>query len=578
MAEELITKRLHVSGLTPAITPADLSQKLGSFGAVTALDGFGAHDALGRPRPFGYITLQTTKAKLARCMNLLSGVTWKGAQLRLGEAKPDFRERLAKEREAQDGEPPRKRRRLPRGVQGVHAEDMSLVTPENVAQRGGWKVTPLGRLVRPIRMRPEHPLPPPIVAAPVKAKSKEKEKDKGKTKERKRRAKEPPTRARKRTIDPLRYGSQQVKGVFLESLVVEPRKEVSLKTAEEPAEESSDEGSETAESGEEAEDTMQVEEELAPSVESSAPKEKPRTASPPATSIPAPTPATAKPAVPKPSTSKASGGPDLTQEKNAALGLLQSLFGDDDKNWGGEEDLSDVDMDELAGEKELQNREFDDDIEFVPAAKATEKSTIPTTAAHDEGEGAGDEEEDEEEEEEEDEESVSTDSVPPPQAASAVATQAAKPSKLKDLFAPREEEAGFSLLGHLDLDDELVDDLDPAFASQTAPTASAVDLAQPVSLPVIAGAQTRFTLDPAAPLFFPVPRDERSGFRGRVKDPLDVAKEKGWDWRSFRRTQTSEEIKQKWEAQKVELTQDWKRRHREAIKSRRRRGGGGDGE
>lgn len=26
-------------------------------------------------------------------MNLLSGVTWKGAQLRLGEAKPDFRER-----------------------------------------------------------------------------------------------------------------------------------------------------------------------------------------------------------------------------------------------------------------------------------------------------------------------------------------------------------------------------------------------------------------------------------------------------------------------------------------------------
>lgn len=26
-------------------------------------------------------------------MNLLSGVTWKGAQLRLGEATPDFRER-----------------------------------------------------------------------------------------------------------------------------------------------------------------------------------------------------------------------------------------------------------------------------------------------------------------------------------------------------------------------------------------------------------------------------------------------------------------------------------------------------
>ena len=26
---------------------------------------------------------------------------------------------------------------------------MSLVTPENVAERGGWKVTPLGRLGKP---------------------------------------------------------------------------------------------------------------------------------------------------------------------------------------------------------------------------------------------------------------------------------------------------------------------------------------------------------------------------------------------------------------------------------------------
>lgn len=110
MADEIIVKRLHVSGLTPAITPADLSQKLGSFGTVKALYGFGKLDALGQPKKFGYVTIETTKGKLARCayfrrcdfatmlinaagMNLLSGVTWKGGQLRLGEAKPDFRER-----------------------------------------------------------------------------------------------------------------------------------------------------------------------------------------------------------------------------------------------------------------------------------------------------------------------------------------------------------------------------------------------------------------------------------------------------------------------------------------------------
>lgn len=67
MADEIITKRLHVSGLNLAITPADLSQKLGSFGSVKALDGFGNLDALGQPKKFGYVTIETTKLKLARC-------------------------------------------------------------------------------------------------------------------------------------------------------------------------------------------------------------------------------------------------------------------------------------------------------------------------------------------------------------------------------------------------------------------------------------------------------------------------------------------------------------------------------
>ena len=75
------------------------------------------------------------------------------------------------------------------------------------------------------------------------------------------------------------------------------------------------------------------------------------------------------------------------------------------------------------------------------------------------------------------------------------------------------------------------------------------------------------------PLFFPLPEDARAGTRGRVKDLLDVAKERGCDWRNFCRTETPEEIRQRWDEQKGELTQEWKRRHREAVKSRRRRGG-----
>ena len=100
--------RLHISGLTPAISYDDLSHRLGTFGSVIALDGFGKLDALGQPRKFAYVTLQTTKPQLSRCMylsnpsfhlnefpgmNAFSGSTWKGAKLRIGEAKPDFRER-----------------------------------------------------------------------------------------------------------------------------------------------------------------------------------------------------------------------------------------------------------------------------------------------------------------------------------------------------------------------------------------------------------------------------------------------------------------------------------------------------
>ena len=111
-----ITKRLIISGLTTSITADDISKRLTTFGIVKATDGFGLTDGLGQPRKFGYVTLETTTGNLAKCMdgflscsriyiwlisilsstigmNLLSGSTWKGAKLRFGEAKPDFKEK-----------------------------------------------------------------------------------------------------------------------------------------------------------------------------------------------------------------------------------------------------------------------------------------------------------------------------------------------------------------------------------------------------------------------------------------------------------------------------------------------------
>lgn len=68
MDEVLITKRLHISGLTPNLTPSDLSTRLSTFGTVKALEGFGLPDGLGEPRKFGYVTIEGTAPKLARCV------------------------------------------------------------------------------------------------------------------------------------------------------------------------------------------------------------------------------------------------------------------------------------------------------------------------------------------------------------------------------------------------------------------------------------------------------------------------------------------------------------------------------
>ena len=63
-----ITKRLIISGLTTSISADDISRRLSTFGTVKASDGFGLPDGLGQPRKFGYVTLETTTGKLAKCM------------------------------------------------------------------------------------------------------------------------------------------------------------------------------------------------------------------------------------------------------------------------------------------------------------------------------------------------------------------------------------------------------------------------------------------------------------------------------------------------------------------------------
>ena len=136
--------------------------------------------------------------------------------------------------------------------------------------------------------------------------------------------------------------------------------------------------------------------------------------------------------------------------------------------------------------------------------------------------------------------------------------------------------AGFSLVDHLNLDLELEDE-EPFPTALLPPAAPAVIQPSKVASSSATGISFSHTLDASQPLFFPLSKEQRANKHrnGKLKDILDVFKEKGLDPQStgFYRTESDEEIVKRWEEVKSDLTRDWKRRHREAVKSRRRRGG-----
>jgi hypothetical protein len=118
--------------------------------------------------------------------------------------------RIAREREEVKSEFPKKKRRP---ASGVETADMSLVTTQNAMHRRGWKVTAIGRVIRPMKMRPARPLPDMDDAKKLKGKFG------GHEKNVKRRVPAPITRARRRMIDPTKWGSVYLKGMLFDANV-----------------------------------------------------------------------------------------------------------------------------------------------------------------------------------------------------------------------------------------------------------------------------------------------------------------------------------------------------------------------
>ncbi|EJC99650.1 uncharacterized protein FOMMEDRAFT_160076 [Fomitiporia mediterranea MF3/22] len=584
-SEIVVTKRLHVSGLTPQITADDLKKRFSSFGSVKALDGLGKLDALGQNRPFAYVTLETTKTQFAKCLNLLSGTTWKGAKLRIGEAKPDFKERIIKENDIankEDGTSPRKKRRLTRGSQGIHASDMSLVTRSSL--RPGWRLTPLGRLVCPMRMRPLHPLSTSLSSGAQNKLAL------ATMKKRKKKKKELLVRARKRLINPEDWGSTYLSGLMLArtsgSGVILPEKPVTKAQEEVHVGESP---AIVVDGWTIAAQSVAISDHQLSQLPSTPRSVLPASDASPAILHPI---AVNSDVEPPPSPRESQPRIDLAQETAQSLALLSSLFDsgrvrtedqagskdyDSNDNWGGAESLSDLDIsmrEPSALHPPATHQDMDDDIEFVPR----QGTSRPTKSNDKRARNAEMENVDVEAPR------LTKDSpvrevqqeAPKPQSKAQAQAQV-QITKLKDMFAPRPEDAGFSILGNLDLELELDEEGLPEISAPLPPVPLPESTAhqQPAHTTSTSRHPT-FTYDPTRPFFFPhslLPHSQ-SSLQLNSNDPRDIFSKP----LTFFRTANSEEIRTRWETRKVQLTRDWKRRHREAVKSVRRRGGGGGGD
>ncbi|KAJ7923515.1 hypothetical protein B0H13DRAFT_2316461 [Mycena leptocephala] len=421
-----IIKRLHIS-FTPSVPssgPAELTKSLtthfGKFGTVKSVDGLGDLDGVGMPRKFGFISIEGSEASITKCVNSLSGSTWKGVKVRVGYARPNFDQRIAQENAEEPAPPRRKRKR-----DGVHAEDMTVVTPETAAHRSGC--------------------------------SRDSKKETTKLKKRR----DPDSRSRRRTIDMTRWGSVHLKGMFLED-AGQDTGHLSQDEVQEMVEaDQSDQSSDSEPDGGVPVSTSDHRDTAVPEVNPAA-----------IAAVAAPTVAS-KPPIPISNQTaseviSAQSDVDLAKEKSQSLSLLNSLFGARDGAWGGRESVgSDVDEEELLKIGGVMPLNDDDEIE--------------------------------------------------------------------------EPDVGFSLLGHLDLDLELDEEL-----------AHAIPLGES-----------------EAPLLFPPPTSFSSApglssTKARQRDILDVDKDDGWN-AYFYRTKTDDEIRAKWEKEKVDLTREWNRRWREAA-------------
>jgi hypothetical protein len=137
--------------------------------------------------------------------------------------------------------------------------------------------------------------------------------------------------------------------------------------------------------------------------------------------------------------------------------------------------------------------------------------------------------------------------------------------------------AGFSLLGHLELDFEEEDMLGISDLARPTEPEHTPSISRAISIPHVPP-QVPLVLDSNLPFFFPLPPALRSRFSSMRNKPQDIfslfpygGQEGDRGGEPFFRTQSTSEIHSQWEDQKNALTKEWKARWRDASKGKRGR-------
>ncbi|KAJ2617481.1 hypothetical protein H4S08_000323 [Coemansia sp. RSA 1365] len=149
MEEVAVEKRVYIGGFAQAVTADEVRDRFKPFGQVQTVD-IPASVAGAATRRFGFVSINIKPSQWLRCVKVYTGAKWKGGDLRVEEAKEDYTTRLRREREETEDSAdllaPNKKARSTK-TDGVHADDMAMVTTKNIARYSGWTKNRYGRPV-----------------------------------------------------------------------------------------------------------------------------------------------------------------------------------------------------------------------------------------------------------------------------------------------------------------------------------------------------------------------------------------------------------------------------------------------